>query len=94
MPDIRGNMGFLGSVCYKTSTIFVYLRKDKSHATFVWGTMLSRVKTMRYTISRVRIDNDTLFLCKEFTDLCAAENIAVERTVPYSHWQLGRIERQ
>jgi hypothetical protein len=93
-PDIGGNMWLLGSVCYKTSTIFGDLMKDKSDATFVWETMISRVKTMGYTISRVRIDNANVFLCKDFTDLCAAETIAVERIVPYSHWQLGRIERQ
>ncbi len=31
---------------------------------------------------------------QEFKQLCESEGIAVERTVPYSHWQLGRIERQ
>ncbi len=49
---------------------------------------------MGYSISRLRIDIDTLFLCSEFIALCESEIIFVERTVPYAHWQLGRIERQ
>jgi hypothetical protein len=93
-PDIEGNKWFLGAVCYKTSTVFGNLMKNKSDATDVWGAMIQSVKTKAYTICRVRIDNDSVFLCKEFTDLCSTETIAVERTVPYSHWQLGRIERQ
>ena len=84
-PDIGGNKWFLGAVCYKTSTVFGNLMKNKSDATHVWGAMILSVKTMGYTISRVRIDNDTEFFCKEFTDLCSTETIAVERIVPYSH---------
>ncbi len=56
--------------------------------------MISSVKSLGYTVSRLRIDNDFVFLSKEFTAVCEAENIVVERTVPYAHWQLGRIERQ
>ena len=49
---------------------------------------------MGHSIFRLRIDNDYVFLCFEFTALCELEGISVERTVPYAHWQLGRIERQ
>ena len=56
--------------------------------------MIASVKSLGYTVSRLRIYNDSVFLSKEFTTICAADNIAVERTVPYAHWQLGRIERQ
>ena len=52
------------------------------------------VKFYGYKISRMRIDNDTVLLSKEFTLVCETEGIAAERTIPYSHWQLGRIERQ
>ncbi len=30
----------------------------------------------------------------EFTTICQSKSIAVERIVPYSHWQLVKIERQ
>ena len=35
-----------------------------------------------------------MFLSAQFTQLCQDEQIIVERTVPYAHWQLARIERQ
>ena len=56
--------------------------------------MISRVKSYGFKISRLRIDTDTVLLSKEFTLVFETEGIAVERTVPYSHWQLGMIERQ
>jgi hypothetical protein len=56
--------------------------------------MIAKIKLMGHTISRLKIDNDTVFLCSEFTALCESEGISVKRTVPYAHWQLGRIERQ
>ncbi len=55
--------------------------------------MIAKVKSMGYSISRLRIDNDTVFMCSEFTPFCESKSIYVERTVPYAHWQLGRIER-
>jgi transposase InsO family protein len=68
--------------------------KYKSDASYTWKTMTACGRSLGYSINRVRIDNDTVFLSKDFTAICAAANIAVERTVPYAHWQLGRIERQ
>ena len=56
--------------------------------------MIASVHSLGHTVSRLRIDNDSVFLSKDFTKVCEAESIAVERTVPYAHWQLGRIERQ
>jgi len=54
----------------------------------------AQVKCNYRSISRLRIDNDSVFLCSEFTALCESAGISVERTVPYAYWQLGRIERQ
>ena len=31
---------------------------------------------------------------KDLTTICVTEGIAIERTVPYAHWHLVRIERQ
>ena len=56
--------------------------------------MISNVKSYGCKISRLRIDNDTVLLSKEFTLVRENEGIAIERTVLYSHWQPGRIERQ
>jgi hypothetical protein len=56
--------------------------------------MIASVKSLGYTVSRLRIDTDSVFSSKEFTAVCATESIHVERIVPYAHWKLGRIERQ
>jgi hypothetical protein len=67
--------------------------KYKSDAPYTWKTMIDSVKSLGYSVNRVRIDNDTVFLSKDFTSVCVSACISVERTVPYAHWQLGRIER-
>jgi hypothetical protein len=92
--DVGGNKWFLGGVCYKTSTVIGNVMKLKSDTTAGWGSMIVSVKTLSYKVSRIRIDNDTVFLCKEFITVCETEGISLERTVPYSRWKLGRIERQ
>ena len=83
-PDIGGNRWVLEG-CYKTSLIFGNLTKLKSNATITWKSMIAKVKSMGHSISRLRIDNDTVFLCSELTALCESEGIYVERTVPYAH---------
>jgi len=62
-PDIGGNRWVLGGVCYKTSLIFGNLMKFKSDATITWKSIIAKVKSMGHSISRLRIDNDTVFLC-------------------------------
>ena len=56
--------------------------------------MIASVKSLGYFVNRVRIDNDTVFLSKDFTSVCAAEGIPLERTLPYAHWQLDMIKRK
>ena len=87
-------MWFLGGVGYKTSTIFGNVMKHISNATSTWKSMISSVKSLGHRISRLRIDNDTVLLSKEFTLVYESKGIEVERIVHYSHWQLGKIERQ
>ena len=64
--DIGGNMWFLGGVCYKTSAIIGNVMKHNSDATSTWKSMISSVKSFGHRISRVRIDNDTVVLSKEY----------------------------
>jgi hypothetical protein len=92
--DIGGTKWFLRGVCYKTSTIFGNVIKNKSDSTSIWMSMISNVKPLGHKISRMRIDNDTILRSKEFTLVFEFEGITVERVIPYSHCQLSRIERQ
>ena len=59
--------------------------KYKSDVPYTWKKMIASVKSLGYFVNRVRIDNDTIFLLKDFTTVCVAESISVERTVPYAH---------
>jgi hypothetical protein len=77
-----------------TSSILCALMKSMSEATSSWKGFIVTIKSLNFTVKRVRIDNDSVFLCAKFMKACQDENIVVERTVPYSHWQLARIERQ
>jgi hypothetical protein len=83
--DIGGNIWFLGGVCFKTSTIIGNVMKYKSDAPHIWKIMIASVKSLGYSVNRVRIDNDTVFLSKDFTIVCTSEGIAIERAVLCAH---------
>ena len=93
-PDLNGNKWALGATCYKTSSILCSLIKSKSKATSSWKGFIVAIKSLNFIVKRVRIDNDSVFLSAKFVQVCQDENIVVERTLPYSHGQLARIERQ
>ncbi len=90
-PDIHGNKWVLGAACYKTATILCALMKNKSDAPRAWKGFIETIKSMDFVLRRVRIDNDSVFLSALFTEICQTNSINIERTVPYSHWQLERI---
>ena len=56
--------------------------------------IISSVRSLGYSISRVRVGNDTILMCKDFILICESEGIAMDKIVPYSHLQLDRINRQ
>ena len=68
--DIGGNRWSLGGVCFKTSTIIGNVMKHKFDAPSTWNMMIATVKSLGYTASRIRIDNDSVFFSKEFIALC------------------------
>ncbi len=92
--DLNGNRWALGAACYKTGTILCSLMKSKTEAASCWKGFIITIKSLNFRIKRVRIDNDSVFLNAQFTQLCQDEQIVVEMTVSYAHWQLARIERQ
>jgi hypothetical protein len=93
-PDLTGHRWAQGAACYKTSTTLCSLIKSKTEAASCWKGFIIMIKALNFNIRRVRIDNDSVFLIAQFTQLCQDEQIIVERTVPYAQWQLERIERQ
>ena len=93
-PDLNGNRWVLGATFYKTSSILCSLMKSKSESSSSWKGFIVTIKFLNFIVRRVRIENDSVFLCAKFMQVCQDENIVVERTVPYSHGQLPRIERQ
>ena len=66
--------------------------KDEAVATF--RRFLAKIKSWGYSVRRLRVDNDSVFLGQEFMGLLATEGVVPELTAPYAHWQHGRVERQ
>jgi hypothetical protein len=66
--------------------------KDEAPASF--RHILTAIRSLGHTVRRLRVDNDTMFLGVAFRNLLDEFNIAVKITVPYAHWQHGRIEWQ
>ena len=90
-PDLNENKWALGATCYKTSSILCSLMKSKLEATSSWKGSIVTIKSLNFTVKWVRIDNDSVFLCAKFMQVCQYENIVVDRIAPYSQWQLARI---
>ena len=55
--------------------------------------MLLQIRTLGYTVMVVRVDNDSVLLSASFRDVCNEFNVDIQRTAPYRHHQLARIER-
>ena len=93
-PDLNGKKWALGAACYKISTTLCFLMKSKSEAAICWKGITITIKSLNFTVKRVRIDNDSVFQSAQFTQSCQDEQIILERTVRHAHWQLAIIERQ
>jgi hypothetical protein len=68
--------------------------RSKVEAPASFRCMLTIIRSLRHTVRRLRLDNDTVFLRVAFRNLLDEFNIAVEIIVPYAHLQHDRIERQ
>ncbi len=66
--------------------------KDESCRCF--ETFLTKIRSFGHTILTVRVDNEFVLLSRSFHDVCLKWKILTERTAPYDHFQLSRIERQ
>jgi len=92
--DLNGNRWALGAACYKTSTTLCSLMKTKMEAAGCWKRFIITIKSLIFSVKRVRIDNNLVLPNAQFSQVCQNEQIIVERTAPYAHWQLARVERQ
>jgi len=93
-PSI-GNFSYVfGDVCYKSAFIFAKLIKTKSDLVAVFRSFLCKIRLFGYKVHVIGIDNDSVFLGGDFQVDCQEFDIVVQRSVPYKHHQLGRMERQ
>ena len=65
----------------------------KDEAASAWRRMLLQIRTLGYSVMVVRVDNDSVLLSASFRDVCNEFNVDIQRTAPYRHHQLARIER-
>jgi len=81
-PDFKGNKWAVGAACYKTLSILCSLIKSKSEATSSWKGFIVTIKSLNFNVRRVRIDNDSVFLCAKFMQVCQDENMSWNKQCP------------
>ena len=90
---IGGFKYVFGSICYLSGYHMAELLRTKDEAPGAWKRMLPRNRTLGFTVHVLRIDNDSVFLGAEFRAVCDDFGVDIQRTAPYRHHQLARIER-
>ena len=81
------------SASYLSGYHMAELLRTKDEAPGAWKRMLLRIRTLGFTVHVLRIDNDSVFLGAEFRAVCDDFGVDIQRTAPYRHHQLARIER-
>ena len=90
---IGGFKYVFGSICYLSGYHMAELLRTKDEAPGAWKRMLLRIRTLGFTVHVLRIDNDSVFLGAEFRAVCDDFGVDIQRTAPYRHHLLARIER-
>ena len=91
---IGGYIWVLGAVCFKSAYTLAELMKSKAEAPVIWKRFLLKSRSLGYSVVILRVDNDSVLLSKDFMPICDEFSIVLQRTAPYRHHQLARIERQ
>ena len=90
---IGGFLYVLGAICFLSNYHLAELLKSKSDAPTAWRRMLLRIRALGYEVVTVRVDNDSVLLSQSFLAVCDEFGVCVDRSVPYRHHQMARIER-
>ena len=91
---IGGYNWVLGTACFSSAYLMASLLRTKDESYVHLETFLCKVRSLGFSVKILRIDNDSVLLGNNFRTVCLKWGITVQRTAPYSHWQLARIERQ
>ena len=81
------------SICYLYGYHMAELLRTKDEAPGAWKRMLLRIRTLGFSVHVLRIDNDSVLLGAEFRAVCDDFGVDIQRSAPYRHHQLARIER-
>ena len=90
---IGGYKYVLGNIDYLSGYHLAELLRTKDEAASAWRRMLLQIRTLGYSVMVVRVDNDSVLLSASFRDVCNEFNVDIQRTAPYRHHHLARIER-
>jgi hypothetical protein len=94
VPSLGGRRYSFGAGDFRSRFVLHDALRSKDEATSSFRRMLTTIRSLGYTVRRLRVDNDAVFLGAAFRSLLDEFNIALEITAPYAYWQHGRIERQ
>ena len=91
---IGGYSWVLKTACHTTSYVMASRMRSKDESSRCFETFLTKIRSFGHTILNVRVDNDSVLISRSFQDICLKWKINIERTAPYAHFKLARIERQ
>jgi hypothetical protein len=89
VPSSVGRRYSLCAVDFRSRLMLHDVVRSKDEAPASFRRMLTTIRSLEHTFRRLRMDDDTVFLCAAFRNLLNEYNIAVEVTAPYAHWQHG-----
>jgi transposase InsO family protein len=84
----------LGGCYFKSRFVLHDVLRTKDDAPQSFRRFLAIVRALGHNIEHVRLDNDSVFMGREFMAVLDDHGVSHDFSVPYSHWQHGRMERQ
>ena len=91
--SLQGHRYVFGAADYAGPFVWLKFMEHKSDAPIALRKLIQFANNHDHPIKIVRMDNDSVFLGAEFSNILNEANIEVQLPAPYSQWQNGLIER-
>ena len=79
---------------FKSRFVLHDVLRTKDEAPQSFRRFLATVRALGHKIEHVRLDNDSVFMGRDFMAVLDDHGVSHDFSAPYSHWQHGRMERQ
>jgi transposase InsO family protein len=78
---------------FKSRFVMHDVLRTKDEAPQSFRRFLATVRSLGHKIEHVRLDNDSVFMGRDFMAVLDDHGVSHDFSAPYSHWQHGRMER-